>query len=125
MLQNWQELKELALSLNLPCVTVDYPWGNEALKAHSKMWCWWSPYADAAVFRAEFDERDMLISADPNAFFLHPHYAKHPYVLVRAGHLDPTWVQARLIREWRRAAPKRWLKNWDALQSGQGDDREP
>jgi hypothetical protein len=116
MITNWPDLKSLALSLNLPQVTVDYPWGNEALKAHRKMWCWWSPYVDAAVFRCAHDEREMLLTADPDTFALHPHYAPHNLILVRAGRLDEGWATARLIRQWRDAAPKRWLRDWDAAQ---------
>jgi hypothetical protein len=47
---------------------------------------------------------------------LHPHYANHPLVLVRAGRIDPDWARPRLIRQWRDAAPKRWLKAWEAEQ---------
>lgn len=115
-LRDWSELRALALSLNLPEVTVDYPWGHESLKAHGKLWCYWSMYEDAAVFKAERDEREALMQADPDTFFLHPHYAPHRLVLVRAGRIDPDWARARLIRQWRDAAPKRWLKAWDAGQ---------
>ena len=58
----------------------------------------------------------MLMQADPETFFLHPHYVAHALVLVRAGRIDPDWARARLIRQWRDAAPKRWLKAWDAGQ---------
>ncbi len=100
-IRTWPELKALALSLNLPQVTEDTPWGNPCLKAHGKMWAWWSPYVDAAVVKCGFDEREALMAADPQTFVLHPHY---------------TWMRARLLRSWRDAAPKRWLKAWDAEQ---------
>ena len=57
-----------------------------------------------------------LMQADPATFFLHAHYAAHPLVLVRAGRIDPDWARARLIRQWRDAAPKRWLKAWEEGQ---------
>lgn len=120
MIKSYDELKALALSLGLPEVTDTTSWGNPCLKAHGKLWVWWSPYADAAVFKCDFDERDMLVAADPETFFVHPHYAKHRLVLVRAGRIDPGWARARLIAQWRAAAPKRWLKAWDATQDGQG-----
>ena len=116
MIADWTQLKSLALSLDLPQVTLAHPWGNEALKAHGKMWCWWSPYVDAAVFRAEKPEREMLLEADPQTFTLHPHYAAHNLILAKAGRIDPDWARARLINDWRAAAPKRWLKEWDAAQ---------
>lgn len=114
MIQSWPDLKALALALNLPEVITDYPWGNECLKAHGKMWCWWSPYVDAAVFKASRDEREMLLAADPETFTLHPHYEPHNLVLVRAGRIDEGWAAARLTQQWRDAAPKRWLNAWDA-----------
>ena len=117
MISSWPTLKSFALGLGLPEVTLAHPWGHEALKAHGKMWCWWSPYENAAVFRADKAEREMLIEADPDTFFLHPHYRAHDLVLVRAGRIDQDWAKPRLIRDWREAAPKRWLKEWDA--SGQ------
>lgn len=117
MLASWPDLKAFALGLDLPMVTLAHPWGHEALRAHGKMWCWWSPYEDAAVFRAGKDEREMLMGADPETFILHPHYRAHDLVLVRAGRIDPAWARPRLMRDWRAAAPKRWLKEWDA--SGQ------
>ena len=114
MIATYDELRALALSLNLPQVTEATPWGHPCLKAHGKMWCWWSPYEDAAVSKMDRDARDMMIAADPDTFFLHPHYTAHALVLVRAGRIDPTWARARLLRQWREASPKRWLKTWDA-----------
>lgn len=116
MVRDWPGLKALALDMTLPEVTVDYPHGHECLKAFGKLWCHWSPYADGAVFKAERPEREMLIAADPDTFFLHPHYASYDYVLVRAGRIHPDWARARLLRRWRDNAPKRWLKAWDQAQ---------
>ena len=114
MIETYDQLRDLALALNLPRVEETTAWGRPIVKAHGKMWVWWSPYVDAAVFNCGFDEREMLLAADPDTFLLHPHYAKYPYVLVRAGRLDPAWARARLTAQWRAMAPKRWLRDWDA-----------
>lgn len=114
MIGNWPDLRDFALGLNLPEVALAYPFKQESLKAFGKIWCHWSPYVDAAVFKMGFEEREMMVAADPQTFVLHPHYAKHPYVLVRAGRIDPDWARARLVARWRDAAPKRFLKDWDA-----------
>ena len=120
MIRSYPELRALALAMDLPQVADGTAWGNPCLRAHGKMWCWWSPYADAAVFKADRDEREMLMQADPDTFFLHPHYAPHALVLVRAGCIDPGWAQARLLAQWRAAAPKRWLKAWDQARGTGG-----
>lgn len=114
MIHTWPQLRDFALSLGLPQVTLATPWGQEALKAHGKMWCHWSPYVDAAVFKCGKDEREMLLAADPETFAIHPHYAAHNLILVRAGHIEDGWTRARLVQQWRDAAPKRWLATWDA-----------
>lgn len=114
MIGTYDQLRAFALSLDLPQVADGTGWGRPCLRAHGKMWVWWSPYVDAAVFACEFDEREMLLAADPTTFTLHPHYAAYRFILVRAGHIDPQWAGPRLIRQWRVLAPKRWLKDWDA-----------
>lgn len=118
MIADWPELRAFALSLGLPEVAEGTAWGHPVLRAHGRMWCWWSPLIDAAVFRCDREERAMLLDADPETFALHPHYAPQPLILVRAGRIDPGWARARLIRQWRDAAPKRWLRAWEASNGG-------
>ena len=89
--------------------------GTPCLKAQGKMWCWWSPHGDAAVFKAGRDEREMRMAADPDTLFAPPH-DPHNLVSVRAGHIGPDWARARRIRRGREAAPERWLTAWDAAQ---------
>jgi len=111
---DWPGLRAFALGLDLPEVTDAVSWGNPTLKAHGKLWCWWSPYVDAAVFKGSIEEREMLQAADPATFLHHDHYAKHGLILVAAGRIDPGWAEERLRRTWREMAPKRWLKAWEA-----------
>ena len=113
----WPELRALALSLALPQVEDAVSWGNPNLKAHGKMWCWWSPYVDAAVFKCALDEREILQAADPTTFLQHDHYANHALILVAAGRTDRGWAAARLRRTWEDMAPKRWLAPWKAGQA--------
>lgn len=117
MIHSYAELRDLALGLDLPRVEEATAWGHPCVKAHGKMWAWWSPYMDAAVFHCHADEREMLLAADPETFALHPHYRNHALILVRAGRIDPDWARARLRARWREMAPKRWLKDWEAGQA--------
>jgi hypothetical protein len=113
MIENWTQLRDLALSLKLPHVTDAISWGNPNLKAHGKMWTWWSPMIDAAIFKGSVEEREMLLSVDPDTFVMHDHYAKSGVILVAAGKVDPEWAKARLTQTWRDMAPKRVLKDFD------------
>lgn len=110
----WPEFKAMALSLNLPHVTEAVSWGQPNLKAHGKMWCWWSPTEDAPVFKVSKDEREMLLEADPETFFVTDHYRPHGLVLARPDKVDRDWAKARLLQSWREMAPKKVLKAWEA-----------
>ena len=109
----WNRIKTMALSLGLPGVEETTSWGQPTLKAHGKLWVWWSPHEDAPVFKVSFEEREILIEAYPDTFFVTPHYKGHPLVLVRPEKLDLGWAKTNLIRVWRTQAPKRALKAYD------------
>ena len=109
----WEELKKLALGLDLPGVTETTSWGQPCLKAHGKLWVWWSPHEDAPVFKTTFEEREILCEAEPETFYFTDHYKVHALVLVRPEKLDREWAKANLVRVWRTQAPKRVLKAFD------------
>ncbi|MGH1576701.1 MmcQ/YjbR family DNA-binding protein [Planktotalea sp.] len=113
MINDWPQMKAFALSLGLPKVEETTSWGNEVLKAHEKLWVWWSPYVEAALFKCDKEERDMLRAADPETFIYHKHYESHNLILVAAGRIDEGWAEARLRSVWRGQAPKRFLKAWE------------
>lgn len=115
---DWPRLKALALSLDLPHVDEATSWGNPCLKAHGKLWTWWSPSEDAPVFKMAIDQRETMIELDPERFFVTAHYRPHALVLVRPDKLEPAWARANLARVWRAQAPKRFLKAWDAARGG-------
>ena len=114
MIHTWPELREFALSLNLPKVEDAVSWGNPNLKAHGKLLCWWSSYVDAAIFKGSIEEREMLMQADPETFVLHDHYANTGLILVAGGRIARDWAEARLRRTWAEMAPKRWLADYEA-----------
>lgn len=113
MIRSWEALKRVALSLDLPGVEETTSWGNPVLKAHGKLWCWWSPYIDAALFKCDHETREMLRAADPETFPVHPHYEAHNLILVAAGRIDEGWARARLLQTWKEMAPKRVLRAWE------------
>jgi hypothetical protein len=61
-----------------------------------------------------FDEREMLMEAEPQTFHLTPHYQNYQTVLARIASLDPGTLRAMLQRTWRKQAPKNLVKAFDA-----------
>jgi len=115
----YEDIRALALSLGFPGVTEAVSWGQPCLKAHGKLWFFWSPSEHAPVFKVSFEERDLLVESDPDTFFFTPHYKAHQLVLARPDRIDKAWIKANLVRVWRATAPKRILKAWDAGHVGE------
>lgn len=67
---------------------------------------------DASVVLLEvgFDEREMLIEAEPETFHFTAHYKDYPAVLARITSLDPAQFKGFLERRWRKIAPKALVK---------------
>jgi hypothetical protein len=61
-----------------------------------------------------FDEREMLMQAEPDTFHFTAHYKDYPCVLARIDTLHPGSFRAFLERRWRKIAPKTAVKAWDA-----------
>jgi hypothetical protein len=102
----------LAHSLDLEGITETISWGQPTLKAFGKIWFYWNPKENAPVFKvSSFDERDMLIEADPETFFTTDHHRPHAIILVRPERLDPEWARQNLLRVWKAQAPRRVLKH--------------
>jgi len=64
-----------------------------------------------------FDEREMLVEVEPETFHFTDHYKGYPFVLARIASVDPAQLRGLLERQWRKNAPKRWLKEHDAAHS--------
>ncbi len=109
----YEDLRKIALSLDLPGVAEAVSWGQPCLKAHGKLWFFWSPSENAPVFKVPFEERDFLVENDSETFFFTDHYRNHQLVLARPDRIDRDWIRQNLIRVWRDMAPKRLLKKWD------------
>lgn len=70
--------------------------------------------ASVVLHDVGFDEREMLIEAEPATFHLTEHYRNYPIVLARIDRLDSGSFRGFLERRWRKIAPKKLVTEWDA-----------
>lgn len=66
--------------------------------------------ASAVLMDVNFDEREMLMEAEPGTFHITAHYKDYPAVLARIATLHPGSLRNFLERRWRRIAPKALVK---------------
>jgi len=64
-----------------------------------------------------FDEREMLMEAEPETFHITPHYKDYPSVLARMETLHPGSFRQFLDRRWRKIAPKKAVKEREKADS--------
>jgi hypothetical protein len=101
------------LALLLPGVEEGTSYGTPALKVRGKFMARLREDGETLALRLDFDEREMLMQADPEAFFLTDHYRNYPAILVRLAAVAPDLLREVLEQSWRRLAPKRLVAEFD------------
>ncbi|MCP5557842.1 MAG: MmcQ/YjbR family DNA-binding protein [Verrucomicrobiaceae bacterium] len=87
---NIDVVREIALSLQ--SVEESTLHGAPSFKLHGKLLACPaihpSAKPDTLAVRLDFDERERLIAAEPDIYYVTEHYLKHPMVLVRLSQAD-------------------------------------
>lgn len=65
------------------------------------------------VVKVGLAEREALLQQDPETFFVTPHYAGYPGVIVRLATVQPKQLRELLVEAWRLVAPKRLVRSFD------------
>jgi len=93
------------LGLNLPDVEEATSWGAPALKVRGKMFACVPTNKQAepesVAFRLSFIERDLRLEAEPDHYYLKPHYVNYPCVLARVRGLSDAALKELLETSWR------------------------
>jgi hypothetical protein len=91
--------------LQLPDVEEATSWGVPALKVRGKMFACIPTNKQAepesVVFRLSFTERDLRLDAEPDRYYLKPHYVNYPCVLARVKRLSDAALKELLETSWR------------------------
>ena len=93
------------LGLELADVEEATSWGSPALKVRGKMFACVPTNKQAepesVVFRLSFVERDLRLDAEPDHYYLKPHYVNYPCVLARVKRLSDAALKELLETSWR------------------------
>lgn len=110
------EMREIVLSF--PGVEEGMSYGSPAFKVNGKFFTRLRRDDQSMVLTGiSFDEREMLMEAEPATFHITAHYKDYPAVLARIDSLHPGSFRNFLDRRWREIAPKKWVKEFDAARA--------
>jgi hypothetical protein len=105
----------LKLALSLPGAEKGTIHGTPAAKIGGQMFACKPTHKSAEprslAVRIDFAERDELIAADPETYYLKPHYENYPVVLVRLGQVHEDALRDLLIEAHRFVSARKRRKN--------------
>jgi hypothetical protein len=95
------------LALELPETSEKQMYGTPAFYVRKKHFARLRDNGKSLVVRCDMGERELLMGAEPDRFFITDHYRDWPYVLVRLSAIDAAELREVLTDSWLMAAPKR------------------
>jgi len=104
----------LELARRLPEVEEGTCYGTPALRVKGKFLARLREDGETLVVKINIFERQYLMEAEPEVFFITDHYRDYPTVLVRLRAAQPEQLAQRLEEGWRIVAPKRLVAAFDA-----------
>jgi hypothetical protein len=107
----FQALRDFAATL--PGVEEGTSYGTPALRVKGKFFLRLKEDGGTVVLKTDFYERDHLVGAHPEAFFVTDHYRDYPAVLVRLAAVRASHLRALVVDAWRRHAPRRLVDAYD------------
>ncbi len=94
----------LRIAASIGPVEESKSYGTPALKVCGKLLARLREDGDSLVLGTTFEEREELMAADPETYYITDHYLKYPWVLVRLSKVHPDALRDLLGRAWRLAA---------------------
>lgn len=98
----FEAIRTMALALDHVEESTSY--GTPAFKVRGALFARLRPDLDALVVHMPIDERQELIAADPETYFITDHYLNYPWILVRLARVHPDAMRDLLRMAWRLAA---------------------
>jgi hypothetical protein len=97
------------LARELPGAEESTSYGTPAFKVKGKLFARFHQDGESLVVSVDFDEREEMMKADPEKFYITDHYRNYPWILVRLSKARPEELRDLLLGSWRRAAPKQMV----------------
>jgi hypothetical protein len=95
------------LALALPETSEKPCYGTPGFYVRKKLFARIRDDAETVMVKVDMGERELLMAAEPDTFFITDHYRDWPSVLVRLSAIDEDELREVLTDSWLLAAPKR------------------
>lgn len=82
----WETVREIAHTL--PNVEDSKSYGTPALKVKGKLFVRLKEDRETIVLKTAYEEREELMTHDPETYFITDHYLNYPYILVSLNRVN-------------------------------------
>ncbi len=111
--------KVVAIAERFPGVEVSRSYGTPAIKVKRRLLARLRSEGEGGLaIQCDFVEREMLLQAAPETFYITDHYANSPMVLINLETLRWDAMPDIVERAWRIVATPRLIKEFDAERRG-------
>ncbi|HET7463887.1 MAG TPA: MmcQ/YjbR family DNA-binding protein [Longimicrobium sp.] len=111
-----EQVREIALSL--PEAEEKETWGEATFRVRDKIFTVLGETGKSAGVKASKEDQALLISSDPDTFSVSEYVGRFGWVTVQLARVDPKVMEELIVDAWRRTAPKRTVKEYDAGGTG-------
>jgi hypothetical protein len=109
------------LALALPAAEEGTSYGTPCWRVRRTFFARLREDGESVVVKVDPGEGEILLAAEPEVFFVTPHYHGYPLVLVRLAAIEEDELAEVLAESWRRAAPAKLLRAYDEAHPPPGD----
>jgi hypothetical protein len=120
----FKDVRKFALALQN--VEEGTSYGTPAFKVDGKLIARLKEDGESLVVGTTFEEREEMMAAEPETYYITDHYLKYPWVLVRLSQVHADALRDLLSRSWRlaRMQPRRASMRKRTGRSRRGIERE-
>jgi hypothetical protein len=109
-----------AILAELPGAQEVEKWGSPHVVVGDKLLGGVNEAAGVVTLKASKDEQTALIASDPDTFGVAPYVGRYGWITVRLAGVEADELRELAIEAWRRTAPKRDVKAFDAASAAKG-----
>ncbi len=103
-----------AAALALPEAVEKETWGEATFRVRDRIFAMLGPDGTAASLKASLEDQAELVAGQPEAFRPASHVGRYGWVSVTLARADAGEVAELLSEAWRRTAPKKLVREYDA-----------
>jgi hypothetical protein len=114
MAVSYEQVRDWVLALPGGAEVMVAEWGHPTLRVGDKMFASGAPDSPTVTVKASKEEQAELIAADPETYSIAPYVGRFGWVQVQLSRADADELRALVVDAWRRTAPKKLVKSYDA-----------